>query len=228
MFGYNPFYDDYYYYRPIRVYNPFNSMSRYMTRLEDRMNSIFNDIFEEEFYNALEDKSKENDKGNKGNKENKENKESEISKEVKETQRNIVKSKEEEKEKEKPESNYYYKTFSTTRNYSHNGKDKFEEIREQTSDGNNTYISKIKRIGNRWVQVDEVVDKEGKKTTKETWHNISENEIESFEDEWNLRKGIESGIKPVAQIKSDETKESKETKETKEETKETKEEKKEN
>ena len=55
MFGYNPFYDDYYYYRPLRVYNPFSPMTRYMSRLEDRMNSLFSDIFEEEFNNLLED-----------------------------------------------------------------------------------------------------------------------------------------------------------------------------
>lgn len=215
MFGYNPFYDDYYYYRPLRVYNPFNSMSRYMNRLEDRMNSIFSDLFEEEFYKAFETQSKSKSKENKENKENqkdnKENKESEISKEIKETQQNIVKSKEEEKRQLTP--NYYYKTYSTTRNYCHNGKDKFEEIREQTSDGDKTYISKIKRIDNRWVQVDEVIDKEGKKTTKETWHNISENEIESFENEWNLRKGIEAESNPIPQIKSEETQEPNETKE---------------
>ena len=105
MFGYNPFYDDYYYYRPLRVYNPFSPMTRYMSRLEDRMNSLFSDIFEEEFNNLLEDHS--NHKDNKDNKEHKEHKEhkadqeSQLSKEVKETQGKIVKSKEEEEEKEK-------------------------------------------------------------------------------------------------------------------------------
>lgn len=226
MFGYNPFYDDYYYYRPLRVYNPFSPMTRYMSRFEDRMNSLFSDIFEEEFNNLLEDHS--NHKDNKDNKEHKEHKEhkadqeSQLSKEVKETQGKIVKSKEEEEEKSIP--NYYYKTYSTTRNYSHNGKDKFEEIREQTNDGENTYISKIKRIGNRWVQVDEVIDKTGKKTTKETWHNISENEIESFENEWSLRKGIENQEEEIPKLKSEVKEESKESKESKEEKEEKKEE----
>ena len=100
MFGYNPFYDDYYYYRPLRVYNPFSPMTRYMSRLEDRMNSLFSDIFEEEFNNLLEDHS--NHKDNKEHKEHKEHKadqESQLSKEVKETQGKIVKSKEEEDNK---------------------------------------------------------------------------------------------------------------------------------
>ena len=98
MFGYNPFYDDYYYYRPLRVYNPFSPMTRYMSRLEDRMNSLFSDIFEEEFNNLLEDHSNHKDnKDNKDNKEHKEHKEhkadqeNQLSKEVKETQGKIVK-----------------------------------------------------------------------------------------------------------------------------------------
>ena len=100
-----------------------------------------------------------------------------------------------------------------------NGNEKFEEIREQTTDGEKTYVSKIKRIGNRWVQVDEVVDKEGKKTTKETWHNVGEDEIDAFENEWSLRRGIEaigskSEQKPAIKSENNETKE--ENKETKE------------
>lgn len=197
MFGYNPFYDDYYY-RPIRVYNPFNSMTRYINHLERRMNSIFSDILENEFYNMIESKSNDNT-----NQEEEKSKESELSKDVKETQSKIVKK--ESKEKENPKSNY--STYLTEHNYCYNGRDKFEEIREKTSDGDKTYVSKIKRIGNRWVQIDEVIDKEGKKTTKETWHNVSEDEIDSFENEWDLRNGIENESKEVPQIKNEENKE---------------------
>ncbi|KAH0785321.1 cysteine protease [Histomonas meleagridis] len=85
----------------------------------------------------------------------------------------------------------------------------------------------FKRIGNRWVQVDEVVDKEGKKTTKETWHNVGEDEIDAFENEWSLRRGIETiGSKNEEKpaIKSENTEKKEEPKEeTKEEPKETKE-----
>ncbi|KAH0802432.1 cysteine protease [Histomonas meleagridis] len=96
-------------------------------------------------------------------------------------------------------------------------------------------FSKIKRIGNRWVQVDEFVDKEGKKTTKETWHNVGEEEIDAFENEWSLRRGIEAiGSKNEEKpaIKSENTEKKEEPKEetkeepkeeTKEEPKETKE-----
>lgn len=199
MFGYYPFYHDYYY-RPIRVYNPFDSMTRYINHLERRMNSIFSDIFENEFYNMIESKptTNDNDNNNDNNKKEENSKESEFSKEVKETQEKILQN----------ESKDYSKTsYLTEHNYCYNGRDKFEEIREKTSDGDKTYISKIKRIGNRWVQIDEIIDKEGKKTTKETWHNVSEDEIDSFENEWDLRNGIVNESKEVPQIKNEENKE---------------------
>ncbi|KAH0806826.1 cysteine protease [Histomonas meleagridis] len=211
MFGYftDPFYDPFEY-RPIRIYHPFNAMNRYFNNLEHRLNSLFADAFDEEFNNMIEqDKPKEE----------KEQKEQKEEKPKEETQQKIVK----KNENYIPQN--YYRTYSSQRYF--NGNEKFEEIREQTNDGDKTYISKIKRIGNRWVQVDEVVDKEGKKTTKETWHNVGEDEIDAFENEWSLRRGIEAiGSKNEEKpaIKSENTEKKEEPKEeTKEEPKETKE-----
>ncbi|KAH0806825.1 cysteine protease [Histomonas meleagridis] len=211
MFGYftDPFYDPFEY-RPIRIYHPFNAMNRYFNNLEHRLNSLFADAFDEEFNNMIEqDKPKEE----------KEQKEQKEEKPKEETQQKIVK----KNENYIPQN--YYRTYSSQRYF--NGNEKFEEIREQTNDGDKTYISKIKRIGNRWVQVDEVVDKEGKKTTKETWHNVGEDEIDAFENEWSLRRGIEAKKKKNEEkpaIKSENTEKKEEPKEeTKEEPKETKE-----
>lgn len=211
MFGYfrNPFYDPFMEYRPIRIYHPFNVMQRYFVNLEHRLNSLFADVFNEEYNNMIEqDKSKENKEQKEQEKPKEEQKEqpeeNEFKKDLKETQKKIVK----KNENYKPQN--YYKTFSSQRYF--NGNEKFEEIREQTSDGDKTYVSKIKRIGNRWVQVDEIVDKEGKKTTKETWHNVSEDEIDTFENEWSLRRGIEAigsknEEKPAIKSENNETKE---------------------
>ena len=180
MFGYfeDPFYEPYFGYRPVRIYHPFNVMNRYFNNLEHRLNSLFADAFEEELNNMIEDKSNTKDE----QKEQKEEKPEEKSEDKKDL-----------KENEKKNENYkpliYGRSYSSQRMY--NGNEKFEEIREQTNDGEKTYITKIKRIGNRWVQIDDVIDKEGKKITKETWHNVGENEIDSFENEWSLRRGIQ-------------------------------------
>ena len=217
MFGYfnDPFYDPFMEYRPIRIYHPFNAMYRYFDNLEHRLNSLFADAFDEEFNNMIEhDKPKEQKEQEKP-KEQKEQteekpKENEFKKELKDTQEKMVK----KIDNYRPQN--YYRTYSSQRYF--NGNEKFEEIREQTTDGEKTYVSKIKRIGNRWVQVDEVVDKEGKKTTKETWHNVGEDEIDAFENEWSLRRGIEAigskNEKPAIKSENNETKE--ENKETKE------------
>ena len=232
MFGYfrnhfyDPFLDDYYndyndeedyynYYnlirrnKPIRIYHPFNLITEYFNNLENRMNSIF----QEEFNNMIENKSKEENKSN-------ENKEEENkSKENKEENKNKeIKTKEEIK---KPE--IYSKIYSIKNLIKNN--QKFEEIREIITDEDKTYNIKIKRIGNRWVQIDNIINKEGKKITKETWHNVSEDEINKFEEEWSLRKNkikliknnenenkIENNKKPSIKNEN-ENKENKENKE---------------
>ena len=184
MFGYfeDPFYEPYFGYRPVRIYHPFNVMNRYFNNLEHRLNSLFADAFEEELNNMIEDKSNKKDE-QKEQKEEKPEENSEFKKDLKETQKKI------EKKNENYKPLIYGRSYSSQRMY--NGNEKFEEIREQTNDGEKTYITKIKRIGNRWVQIDDVIDKEGKKITKETWHNVGENEIDSFENEWSLRRGIQ-------------------------------------
>ncbi|KAH0793174.1 cysteine protease [Histomonas meleagridis] len=218
MFGYfgDPFYDPFEY-RPIRIYHPFSAMNRYFDHLEQRLNTLFADAFDEEFHNMIEHEKPKEEKEQKEQKEEKPKEEKEekpqdgeFKKELKETQHKIY----DKIEHFRPKN--YYSTYSSQRYF--NGNEKFEEIREQTNDGEKTYISKIKRIGNRWCQVDEVVDKDGKKTTKETWHNVGEDEIDAFENEWSLRRGIEAigskEEKPAIKAENTEKKE-----EAKEETK---------
>jgi len=217
MFGsfYNPFFDDedYYYYRPMRIYHPFGLMDRYINNVERRMNSVFSNIFEEELNNMLENNyenqeevhKKEEVKKEEPKKEEpkKEESENNFKKDLKETQKRIVQN--------RYVPHNYCKSYSTQSVYRNN--EKFEEIREQTIQDDKTYITKIKRIDNRWVQVDEVIDKDGKKTSKETWHNVGEDEIDSFNDEWSLRRGIEGKSKEeVPSIKSEQKEDKKEEK----------------
>jgi hypothetical protein len=52
-------------------------------------------------------------------------------------------------------------------------------------------------LGDRWYENEVHVDKEGKKTERETWHNVGDDDIESFTLEWNVRhpagKSLEKG-----------------------------------
>ena len=81
------------------------------------------------------------------------------------------------------ESRVWMKTFSA---HSRGG---IEEVREITKDSATgmTNESRTQRIGDRWYRVDTETDKEGKTKSKEIWHNVGEEEIESFKSDWEKR-----------------------------------------
>jgi hypothetical protein len=58
-----------------------------------------------------------------------------------------------------------------------------------------------RRLGNRWYETETHRDKEGKETERETWHNVADDEIEGFKEEWS-RKHQKSLPRPQAAIKS--------------------------
>jgi hypothetical protein len=67
-----------------------------------------------------------------------------------------------------------------------NGRDYAEEHREKVSgsDGE-TRIATRRRLGDRWYENEVLVDKDGKRTERETWHNVGDDDIEKFKLEWN-------------------------------------------
>lgn len=77
-----------------------------------------------------------------------------------------------------------------------------EEVREKTYDSRtgDTIESQTRRIGDRWCRIDTTTSKDGHNITKETWHNVSDEETDSFKTEWVKRRGIcqsEESSKPL-------------------------------
>jgi hypothetical protein len=70
-----------------------------------------------------------------------------------------------------------------------NGRDYIEEHREKVtgSDGT-TRIATRRRLGARWYENEIQVDKAGEKTERETWHNVSDEDIDSFKAEWSAKQ----------------------------------------
>jgi hypothetical protein len=87
------------------------------------------------------------------------------------------------KQAAKPISQYVSHTKSRF-----NGRDYVEEHREKVigSDGD-TRIATRRRLGDRWCESQVHIDKDGKKTERETWHNVAEDQMDKFNLEWNER-----------------------------------------
>jgi hypothetical protein len=75
--------------------------------------------------------------------------------------------------------------FSSTRS-TFNGRDYIEEHRERvTGADGETRIATRRRLGDRWYENEVHVDKEGKRTERETWHNVGDDDIDAFKLEWS-------------------------------------------
>ena len=84
-----------------------------------------------------------------------------------------------------PFGNYFYESRS-----SYNGHDFVEEHRERvTGEDGVVHTTMRRRLGDRWYENETHTDKEGKSTSKETWHNVPEDQIEAFKKEWSEKHG---------------------------------------
>ena len=94
-----------------------------------------------------------------------------------------------EKPAEKDDKGSYNSYFYSSSSYS-NGKDFVEEHREKMTDKDGKVHSTTrKRLGDRWCETQSLTDENGKTSTKETWHNVPEDQIESFKAEWSKKHG---------------------------------------
>ena len=84
-----------------------------------------------------------------------------------------------------PFGSYFYESRSA-----YNGHDFVEEHREKvTGQDGVVHTTTRRRLGDRWYETETHTDKEGKSTSKETWHNVSEDQIEAFKKEWSEKHG---------------------------------------
>ena len=93
-------------------------------------------------------------------------------------------------------------TFSShvVRKVSRKGDEVVEEHLERVTNGDGSVHAVTRRqIGDRWYVHESHSDKDGVSTTKETWHNVSDGEIDSFKKEWDEKhgRGIEHEAAPA-------------------------------
>jgi hypothetical protein len=79
---------------------------------------------------------------------------------------------------------------------SFNGQDYVEEHREKmTGSDGETRIATRRRLGDRWYENEVVIDKDGKKNERETWHNVGDDDIEAFKLEWSEKQSDKAALK---------------------------------
>ena len=128
-------------------------------RMINLMNTLFNDDDEFGFSSASEDEHEEKKKGG--------------------------------KKEEAPKQTETSKTFSSIKRSFMNGPHMIEEVRERSVDSAKGEKREVttRRLGNKWVQIESVTDKDGNKNTTERWHNVSEKQEEEFKKKWEEHRG---------------------------------------
>ena len=86
---------------------------------------------------------------------------------------------------------YYGRQYISHTKSTFNGQNYVEEHREKVTgcDGE-TRIATRRRLGDRWYENEIHIDKDGKKTERETWHNVADEDIEKFKLEWTEKGGV--------------------------------------
>ena len=186
--AYDPFFG--YYYKPVRRnYDPFgiNSLGAYMHAMDQAFNQMFG-YYDEEEQNQEQSQALKEEAIKKD--ENQKEEVKDASKEEKITE-NSTKKVEKKAPAQKIEKPQYWSRSSVFSSHSRGG---IEEIREKTYDSKTgeTIESQTRRIGDRWCRIDTTTDKEGVSKSKETWHNVADDEMEHFKKEWVSRRGLNS------------------------------------
>ena len=93
-------------------------------------------------------------------------------------------------ESKKPMPIYYYESHSR-----YNDGKIVEERKEKKIDSEGkVHHSLMRRLGDQWYQTEKIEDEEGKVVTKEAWHNVSEDEIDHFKEEWMNKSGAKGQL----------------------------------
>ena len=126
-----------------------------------KMQNEFNRAFLQNFYNTLHDNDEESQENDKTSKK--------------------------DTNSSKKDDNVTQKIFSRSSTYqSTSNGNGVEEVKESyTDEDGETHESTSRRIGDRWHRIESHSKKDGSKTIKETWHNVSKADKEKFDSEWN-------------------------------------------
>ena len=99
--------------------------------------------------------------------------------------------KSEKKEEKKVEGNHKGRSYFYESRSSRRGNDFVEEHRERVEDEDGVHVTTRRRLGDRWYENEMHTDKEGKQWSKETWHNVPEDQIERFKAEWTEKHSLQ-------------------------------------
>lgn len=99
---------------------------------------------------------------------------------------------------------YYFESHSRF-----DGDKIIEEEKTQKIDSEGKVHKTLKRkIGDQWYETEEIKEKEeGKVVVKESWHNVSEDEVEKFKEEWISKSGSMLKLKQNEGLKTEENQE---------------------
>jgi hypothetical protein len=187
LFWDQPVYRSYFAYDPAELQRRQSQRSRYLNYLENRLAAVLNDEFDEFWDSPPEPKQ------------------------VPEQKPPAASATSDPKPQapdhpptptNKPRTREYRFESSST----YNGKDYVEEHRERlVGDDGAVHERSRRRLGDRWYECENHTDTEGKGTQRETWHNVGDDEIESFKKEWTERHQPKAAIKeqPDAQRLTD-------------------------
>jgi hypothetical protein len=95
----------------------------------------------------------------------------------------------------KVRSPWYGRQYISHTKTTFNGENYVEEHREKVtgSDGE-TRIATRRRLGDRWYENETHIDKDGKKSERETWHNVPDEDIEKFKLEWSQNQNCKEKL----------------------------------
>lgn len=95
-----------------------------------------------------------------------------------------------EQEERLREAEEKHQSFSSEQTIVSRNGEQYEEHRERVCDvEGTTHEATTRRIGDKWVRIEEETKPDGKKHTKEVWHNVSSEETDAFKKKWEEKRG---------------------------------------
>jgi hypothetical protein len=182
LFWDQPLYHTYYAYDPFAFRRTPSRRTRYLNYLENRLASLINDEFDDFWDSPPQKKQVQHDQSPSqspvtpsGEGQPQPQSQSQ-SPPPTETQQPAEK-------KSRGLTEYHFQSRAT-----YNGRDYVEEHRERfTGEDGGIHVRTRRRLGDRWYEIEDHTDADGKKSQRETWHNVGDDQIESFKQEWTER-----------------------------------------
>jgi hypothetical protein len=191
LFWDQPLYNTYYAYDPFTFRRTPSRRARYLNYLENRLASLINDEFDDFWDSPPQNKQVEHDQSpsqspatpsGEGQPQPQSQPQSPPSAPA------PAEAQQPAEKKSRGLTEYHFQSRAT-----YNGRDYVEEHRERfTGEDGGIHVRTRRRLGDRWYEIEDHTDADGKKSQRETWHNVGDDQIESFKQEWTERHQLPS------------------------------------